>query len=139
MFKELDYPKPRVLAGQALRDYATSAIDISDGLISDLSHICVASKVGANLNLNALPMSSIMQNTVNKQKAVEIALTGGDDYELLFSVSEDNKVGMETALANIGIMVTCIGQLNGSEKITATLDGKPFNIDSTGFEHFSND
>ena len=136
VFKQLDYPKPRVLTGQALRDYATSAIDISDGLIADLGHICSASKVGANINLEALPISSVMNETVGKDKGIEIALTGGDDYELLFTVSEDNKVGMATTLANIGISVTCIGQLNASEVITTTLDGKLVDIQSKGYEHF---
>lgn len=139
IFKQLDYPKPRVLAGQALRDYASSAIDISDGLISDLAHICEASKVGANINLETLPTSSIMNETVGKDKAIEIALTGGDDYELLFTVSEDNKVGMETALSNIGVSVTCIGQLNCGDKITTTLNGAQVHINSKGFEHFSNE
>jgi len=139
VFKQLDYPKPRVLVGQALRNYATSAIDLSDGLISDLTHICEASKVGANINLESLPISSIMHETLGQEKAIKLALTGGDDYELLFSVPEDNKVGMETALANINVPVTCIGQLNGSDKITTTLNGEPVNFEHKGFEHFSND
>jgi len=139
VFKQLDYPKPRVLVGQALRNYATSAIDLSDGLISDLTHICEASKVGANINLESLPISSIMHETLGQEKAIKLALTGGDDYELLFSVPEDNKVGMETALSNINVPVTCIGQLNGSDKITTTLNGEPVNFEHKGFEHFSND
>ena len=136
VLKQLDYPRPRVLTGQALRDYATSAIDISDGLIADLGHICSTSKVGANINLEALPISSAMYETVGKEKGIEIALTGGDDYELLFTVPEDNKVGMATTLANIGITVTCIGQLNTSEIITTTLDGKLVDFQSKGYEHF---
>ena len=134
---KLDYPKPRVLAGQSLREYASSAIDLSDGLISDLGHICQASGVGANIVLDDLPISGILRDTLGSEKAVELALSGGDDYELLFTVSEDNKVGMETALAHSGTAVTCIGQLNGSEKITTTLDNKPVPISTSGFEHFS--
>ena len=134
---KLDYPKPRVLAGQTLREYASSAIDISDGLISDLEHICKASKVGANLVLDALPISTIMRDTVSEEKAIELALTGGDDYELLFTVSEDNKVGMETTFTHSGIKFSCIGQINATEKITTTLNNKPSEINSKGFEHFS--
>ena len=125
--------------GQVLRDYATSAIDISDGLISDLGHICQASNVGANIVLDDLPISDIMNETLGKTAAIDVALKGGDDYELLFTVSEDNKVGMETALINTGVAITCIGQLNGSEKITTTMDNKPVSINSQGFEHFSKD
>lgn len=133
---KLDYPKPRVLAGQALREYASSAIDVSDGVISDLGHICKASNVGANLVLDSLPLSKAMLDSLPQEDAVKLALTGGDDYELLFTVSEDNKVGMETAMSNAGVKVTCIGQLNGTEKITTTLDSKPIKIDAKGFEHF---
>lgn len=133
----LDYPKPQVLAGQALREYASSAIDLSDGLLADLTHICKASNVGANIVLEDLPVSNVLYDTLGREEAIELALEGGDDYELLFTVSEDNKVGMETALANVGATITCIGQLNTSEKITTTLNSKPTQINAQGFEHFS--
>ncbi len=133
----LDYPKPQVLAGQALREYASSAIDLSDGLLADLKHICTASNVGANIVLEDLPVSNVLYDTLGREAAIELALEGGDDYELLFTVSEDNKVGMETALANVGVTITCIGQLNTSEKITTTLNSKPTHINAQGFEHFS--
>lgn len=136
--ERLDFPMPRVLAGQALRNYATSAIDLSDGLMADLAHICRSSKVGANIVLENLPLSNALMEAVGQEKAIELALTGGDDYELLFTVSEDKKVGMETALANSGVNVTCIGQLNPSNKITTTLNSKPTAINAVGFEHFSN-
>jgi thiamine-monophosphate kinase len=135
--KRLDFPTAQVLAGQALREYATSAIDLSDGLIADLGHICKASGVGANIVLDALPISLALSDTLGLESAYDLALKGGDDYELLFSVAEDNKVGMETALANSGNKITCIGQLNGSERITTTLNNKPINIEVQNFEHFS--
>jgi len=134
---KLDYPKPRVLAGQALREYASSAIDVSDGLIADLGHICIASNVGANIVLDSLPLSDILRDALLTEDAFKLALTGGDDYELLFTVSEDNKVGMETALANTGTAVTCIGQINASQTISTTLNNKPVAIHNAGFEHFS--
>ncbi|WP_286233190.1 thiamine-phosphate kinase [Thalassotalea sediminis] len=135
----LNQPKPKVLAGKALREYASAAIDISDGLLADLTHICKASGVGANIVLEDLPMSDALSSAVDMEQAIELALTGGDDYELLFTVSEDNKVGMETTLADMGTKVTCIGQLNGNAKITTTLNSKPAQISSYGFEHFSNE
>jgi thiamine-monophosphate kinase len=134
---KLDFPKPRVLAGQSLREYATSAIDLSDGLLADLGHICQASDVGANIVLNEIPLSDIMHETLPLDAAVELALSGGDDYELLFTVSEDNKVGMETALSHAGTPVTCIGQINASKIISTTLNNKPVPIKSASFEHFS--
>ncbi len=134
---KLDYPKPRVLAGQTLREYASAAIDISDGLIADLGHICQASNVGANIVLDAIPLSNIMRDSLLLEDSINLALTGGDDYELLFTVSEDNKVGMETSLSHAGTPVTCIGQINATQTISTTLNNKPVPISSAGFEHFS--
>ena len=134
---KLDYPKPRVLAGQTLREYASAAIDVSDGLIADLGHICQASNVGANVVLDALPLSTIMRDSLLSDDAITLALTGGDDYELLFTVSEDNKVGMETAMSHAGIQITCIGQMNASQTISTTLNNKPTPINTAGFEHFT--
>lgn len=135
--QRLDYPKPRVLAGQALREYASSAIDLSDGLMSDLKHICQASKVGVNIVLDNLPISNELYDSLGQEEAMILALTGGDDYELLFTVSEDKKVGMETALADAGATVTCIGQLNATGKVTTTLKSKPIHINVKGYEHFT--
>ncbi|WP_206484669.1 thiamine-phosphate kinase [Thalassotalea sp. G2M2-11] len=137
--KRLDYPSPQVLAGQTLREYATAAIDLSDGLLADLQHICTSSNVGVNLVLDQLPISNALYDTLGAEQAIELALQGGDDYELLFTVSEDKKVGMETALADVGQTITCIGQLNHSGKITTTLNSQPTQINSKGFEHFDND
>ncbi|MFD2168212.1 thiamine-phosphate kinase [Thalassotalea euphylliae] len=139
VLNKLHYPKPRVLAGQLIREFGSAAIDISDGIISDLGHICSASGVGANIVLDDLPLSTAMLDTLPQQEAVKLALTGGEDYELLFTVSETNKVGLETALVNAGIKHTCIGQLNGNDKITTTLNSEPIQIDSKGYEHFSNE
>ena len=136
VIERLDYPKPRVLAGQTIRLYASAAIDISDGLIADLTHICLHSQVGANIVLDNLPLSKGMIATMGDQ-AAELALNGGDDYELLFVVDEANKVGMETALSQLGIAFSCIGQTNNSNKITTTLNDQAVNINTAGFEHFS--
>ncbi|NMP32969.1 thiamine-phosphate kinase [Thalassotalea sp. M1531] len=139
LLTKLHYPKPKVLAGQLLKEYASSAIDLSDGLIGDLNHICQASNVGANLVLDSIPLSQALVETLGLEQGVKLALNGGDDYELLFTVSEDNKVGMETALNNANVKHTCIGQLNGNDKITTTLDNQPIQIDAKGFEHFLHD
>ena len=134
---KLDFPRPRVLVGQSLREYASSAIDLSDGLLADLGHICKASNVGANIVLDDIPLSDGMLDTLSFDDAIDLALSGGDDYELLFTVSEDNKVGMETALSHVGIPVTCIGQINASQAISTTINSKPIPIKASGFEHFS--
>ncbi len=135
--ERLDYPKPRVLAGQVLREYASATIDISDGLLADLGHLCQASNVGANVVLDAIPLSAAMNESQLFDDAINFALNGGDDYELLFTVSEDNKVGMETALSQMGAKITCIGQMNASQTISTTLNNKPVPISNDGFQHFS--
>ena len=126
-----------MLAGQIIREYASSAIDLSDGLVADLGHICQASNVGANIALDALPLSVILRDSLLIEDAMNLALSGGDDYELLFTVSEDNKIGLETALSHAGISVTCIGQTNASQTISTTLNNKSVTIKTTGFEHFA--
>ena len=135
--EKLDFPKPRVLAGGTLREYASAAIDISDGLLADLGHLCLASNVGANVVLEAIPLSSAMKKSQLFDESINFALNGGDDYELLFTVSEDNKVAMETALSQANTAVTCIGQINASQTISTTLNNKLVPIKSSGFQHFS--
>ncbi|MDW6156963.1 AIR synthase-related protein, partial [Klebsiella pneumoniae] len=78
-------PQPRVLQGQALRDLASSAIDISDGLISDLKHILKASDCGARIVLDELPMSQALSSHADAEQALRWALAGGEDYELCFT------------------------------------------------------
>ena len=135
--RKLDFPRPRVLAGQALREYASAAIDISDGLLADLGHLCQASNVGANVVLDAIPLSDAMKKSLLFDDAIDLALNGGDDYELLFTVSEDKKVGLETALSHTSVVITCIGQINASQTISTTLNNKPVPIKNSCFEHFS--
>ncbi|BCA94864.1 thiamine-monophosphate kinase [Legionella antarctica] len=86
MMNALLHPKPRVDLIPILRSYASSAIDISDGLSADLNHICVASGVGACLTKEAIPIHRLL-DIYWGDEAVDLALTGGDDYELCFTVS----------------------------------------------------
>ena len=132
---KLDFPKPRILLGQALRGYASSAIDVSDGLLADMNHICAASNVGANIILDNVPLSDELKDTLG-DKAIEFAINAGDDYELIFTVSETNKVAMETAVAQTSNKITCIGQINHTHKLTTTMNEKPVQINANGFEHF---
>ncbi len=87
LMNKLLHPKPRVDLIDFLRRYATAAIDISDGLSADLNHICVASGVGACLNEKAIPVHALL-DTYWTGNTLDLALTGGDDYELCFTVPE---------------------------------------------------
>lgn len=130
-------PMPRILQGQALRDLASAAIDLSDGLISDLRHILKASDCGARLNLEALPLSDVMQQHFEPAQALRWALSGGEDYELCFTVPEINRGALDVALGHYGVPFTCVGQMAPqSEGLVLLQDGAPVNIDLKGFDHF---
>nr|WP_024967247.1 thiamine-phosphate kinase [Pantoea sp. IMH] len=130
-------PMPRILQGQALRDLASAAIDLSDGLISDLRHILKASDCGARVNLEALPISGVMQQHFEPAQALRWALSGGEDYELCFTVPEINRGALDVALGHYGVPFTCVGQMAPqSEGLVLLQDGTPVNIDLKGFDHF---
>lgn len=130
-------PMPRILQGQALRDLASAAIDLSDGLISDLGHILKASDVGARLNLEALPLSDVLRQHFEPDQALRWALAGGEDYELCFTVPEINRGALDVALGYYGVPFTCIGQIAPqSEGLVLLQDGKPATFDLKGFDHF---
>lgn len=131
-------PTPRVLHGQALRDRASSAIDLSDGLISDLGHILKASGCGARLELNAFPFSAPMLHHVEPEQALRWALAGGEDYELCFTVPELNRGALDVALKHLGAAFTCIGQVvPESEGLQFLRDGQPVTFDWKGYDHFA--
>jgi len=131
-------PMPRVLQGQALRNLATSAIDISDGLIADLGHILTASRVGARLNLEALPLSAALRDHFEPDQVLTWALSGGEDYELCFTVPEVNRGALDVALGHLGVPYTCIGQIAPeADGLTLLENGKPRRFNHKGFDHFN--
>ncbi|HDL4146400.1 TPA: thiamine-phosphate kinase, partial [Mannheimia haemolytica] len=107
-------PTPRVLLGLTIASIANAAIDISDGLLSDLSHILKRSDCGAVLNLENFPLSDVLLSCYSRTEAEYFALNGGEDYELCFTVPNDNKAKLDKALANIGVTYTCIGQIRSA-------------------------
>ncbi|CBG87245.1 thiamine-phosphate kinase [Citrobacter rodentium] len=131
-------PTPRILQGQALRDLASAAIDLSDGLISDLGHIVKASACGARIDVDALPYSQAMLRHVGAEQALRWALSGGEDYELCFTVPELNRGALDVALAHLGVPFTCIGQMSADvEGICFIRDGEPVTFDWKGYDHFA--
>ncbi len=137
LINRLHYPTPRLLFGTNLRRIASSCIDISDGLVSDIQHILKASKCGASLHIDKLPLSRALKDSVSEEQANAYALSSGDDYELLFTVSEEQKGNLETSLANANVTATYIGQLTGqSEKLELRLNDKPYDFQGKGFQHF---
>ncbi len=130
-------PTPRVSLGQALRGLANSAIDISDGLLADLTHICRLSNVGATVDLASVPVSAIGAKHINSDEGRNAILAGGDDYELLFTAHPNSRDSIEDLTDMLGIPITRIGQTKRGKGVSLLgADGKPVKIDGRGYDHF---
>jgi len=136
LLKKHYYPTPRLLAGQALRNIASAAIDISDGLSSDLAHIAHQSGCQAVVDIDALPMSQELISNTTAEQAQRFALAGGEDYELCFTVAPENFKAIETALKAINTPFVCVGQMQTGEGVVFQRNNEAVIIDFKGFEHF---
>ena len=135
--ERLFYPTPRVALGQGLRGFATSCIDISDGLAADLNHILARSQVGARLFLHQLPFSDAL-SSLSAEEQRHYALHGGDDYELCFTVPEEMRGSLETSLAHAGVPVNCIGQIDRQPGLRFFDRDQEVAASNLGYQHFSN-
>ena len=130
-------PYPRIAEGQLLVEQEVkTAIDISDGLIQDLSHICKASQVGARIEIDRVPIQPEVRANFG-DSALELALSGGEDYELLFTASIEVIDKVKKA---VPCPVTIIGEIVADKTGEITLvdkKGGPFNLGKTGWEHFT--
>ncbi len=134
--QRLERPIPRVALGILLRRFASAAIDVSDGLVSDLGHLCHASGVGACLALSNLPLSNAVA-TACANGDWELPLAGGDDYELLFSVPPDRVGAMRAACAEAGHRVSAVGRFIDDSGIRLIYpDGNESKEVPGGFDHF---
>ena len=129
-------PMPRVGAGVALGPLATSAIDVSDGLLADLGHICKASGCGATIDVERVPVSAELLSLFPPQEALAHALGGGDDYELCFTAPPSRAEEIETALEAAGTPVRRIGQLVAGQTVICRRDGEPYTPPVRGYRHF---
>ncbi|MFI4967853.1 MAG: thiamine-phosphate kinase [Gammaproteobacteria bacterium] len=131
------YPEPRIAAGQALRGIASAAIDVSDGLLADLGHLLETRGFGAKLALSRLPVSKELLSLYTEEKAWALALTGGDDYELCFTVHAERAAEAESRLQAAGCAIACIGAIEATPGIHC-LDrkGQPRNHARPGHRHF---
>lgn len=131
-------PTPRVELGLALRSFSCCSLDISDGLLADLGHILERSQVGAEIYLENLPLSRHLCTQYEQIQAEILALTGGEDYELCFTVSEEKREEMEQVLRSQGIKVTCIGKiLPQTSGLNLLKNGEKVALPAhCGFDHF---
>lgn len=134
--RRLDYPTPRVQAGIALRGIASAAIDISDGLLADLGHILEGSSVGAEIELDALPMSTELRRCIDSDtERLRLALTAGDDYELCFTVPEEKLAELQRVAEKWDCPVSRIGRIHAGSGI-AFQNGELPEALIAGFDHF---
>jgi thiamine-monophosphate kinase len=134
----LDRPEPRIAAGLALRGIASACIDVSDGLLADLGHICASSKVGAEIEVDALPVSPALAASFDAKTCRDLALSGGDDYELCFTAPSAREKEIVETLARIGCGATRIGRIVAGSRVRALdASGSEIEIARAGWEHFS--
>src|SRR5512139_2683432 len=131
-------PTPRVQLGIALRGIATSAIDISDGLLGDLGHILERSQIGATLEFAALPTLPVVQAYLHEAVARDCVLAGGDDYELCFTAPAGKRAEVQAVARSAGVAVTRIGRIHAAAGLTVhDADGQPLPFEHTGYDHFA--
>lgn len=134
-------PDARINVGIALRGLASAALDISDGLASDLQHILAASAypaLGAVIEADALPLSDTFRRCIPVTEQAALALSGGDDYELCVTVPVAKENAAIAALKGLGVRFTRIGYIDEGEGIRIqTSSGQQHPLSQTGYNHFS--
>ncbi len=131
--KRLNQPTARVALGQSLLGIANACIDVSDGLLADTKHIAEASQCGISLYLENIPLPEIN----NIEQARKYALSGGDDYELVFTVADKNQQALDKVIKNSDLNITCIGEvveLKGIQVMDS--ENNSINLEILGYEHF---
>lgn len=135
----LHAPTPRVALGRLLAEggLAHAALDISDGLVGDLGHILNASKVGATLDLDALPAGPVLARQPRELRR-RFSAAGGDDYELCFTAPAAQHAAIVAAGARCGTAVTRVGRIEAEAGLRMVDgDGRPLELDLRGWDHFS--
>jgi thiamine-monophosphate kinase len=138
LIERLQRPVPRVAAGLVLRGRASACIDVSDGLLADLGHICASSRVGADIDVAALPLSPALLQRFGENSSRELALSGGDDYELCFTVPPQTLAAVQADLAQLGCAATRIGSIvEGDGVVLRDRDGNSLSPARQGWDHFA--
>ncbi len=133
----MERPQARLSLGLALRSLAHAAIDVSDGLISDLGHICERSRLGADIDWSVVPTDESLA-ALPEQERQELALSGGDDYELLFTAKPSRRDAIQALRDRLGLAVTRIGKMSERLGIRITdANAKAVPLQRGGFDHFA--
>jgi thiamine-monophosphate kinase len=135
--ERLHRPQPRVKLGLSLRDIAHSTIDISDGLLADLSHILECSKVAAVLQLSLIPLPEFFAQLTEQRLVQQCLLAGGDDYELCFTAAAEQRTSIVKIAENLGLPLMRIGKIVAGEGLRLIgTDGSAMKIERLGYDHF---
>lgn len=131
-------PEPRTAAAAAVRQFASAALDISDGLIGDLAHIAESCGLAARIEARRVPLSpAVAQAAASDPAAFAKALTGGDDFEIVAAVRPDNAEAFVAALQDAGVAVAEIGICAEGEGVQVLDEaGRPLPLEGTSFSHF---
>ena len=125
--QQLQQPEPRLDVAEKVKDMATSMIDVSDGLLADLGHICEASDVGAVIELSQVPVKPDIKSDENWQQHV---LAGGDDYQLCFTINMSDE-------ENLPEDCHIIGQIIAGQGVMVLNHHQPFEVNFKGYQHFN--
>jgi thiamine-monophosphate kinase len=130
-------PQPRVKIGQQLRKIASAVIDVSDGLLADLKHLTDSSGVGAKVDVNKMPLSEEMLLFTSPGKALSLALTAGDDYELCFTANHSCRDQVEELVLSAGVAITRVGSIVDTPGIALFGEGvDALDLEHNGYQHF---
>lgn len=135
--KRLNCPEPRIAVGLALRNLASSAVDISDGLLADLNHVLTASHVGATVDVTRLPLSEAMIDSMEFNGARSLALSAGDDYELCFTVPHDKLSRLETVQPHLDCPIQHIGKIERDLGLRCVDGTHSWPVTQLGYQHFA--
>ena len=134
----LDRPTPRVAAGRALAGIATACVDVSDGLLADLGHIASRSRVAAQVEVDALPMSETLRAAFDAATRTALQASGGDDYELCFTAPLEARAGIDAVSTQLGLRITCIGRITAGEGVhPVDAQSQPWSSRRRGYDHFA--
>ena len=131
------FPTPRVALGERLRGLASACIDVSDGLLADAGRLAAASHAGAELAWAEVPLSEPLRAVLGEERARELALTGGDDYELCFAVPLHNIARLTAELSPQEWRYTRIGALRDAPGAVVVRDGTVMEFSHSGYQHFA--
>ena len=134
----LDRPTPRVAAGRALAGIATACVDVSDGLLADLGHVCARSHVAARIDVDALPASAALMEVIGEADRIALQASGGDDYELCFTAPADAGADIGAVSAQLGLRITRIGRIVAGEGVhPVDAKSQPWSSPRRGYDHFA--